>query len=235
MTAAATRKALHTFASKKKARTLQSFFKTGPGQYGEGDIFIGARVPEVRSVAGEFSDLKQSEITKLLHSKVHEERLLALLILVEQFSDSSPDKQRSIYEYYLKNTQHINNWDLVDLSADKIVGAFLVTRSRKPLYRLAKSSLLWDRRIAIVATFTFIKQGDISDTLGLSAQLLNDDHDLMHKACGWMLREAGKKDQKSLEQFLVKFGKQMPRTMLRYSIERLPEKKRVYYLKSTRS
>jgi 3-methyladenine DNA glycosylase AlkD len=234
MRAREAKKELAKFSSKKKAAIQQGFFKTGPGEYGEGDIFIGARVPEIRSVARDFADLNRRETTTLLKSKIHEERLLALLILVQQFAKGTKADRKSIYDFYLAHARWINNWDLVDLSADKIVGEYLMERSRNPLYKLARSKILWERRIAMIATYTFIKNGDLGDTFCLSAQLLADEHDLMHKACGWMLREAGKKDEKALETFLKEFGSQMPRTMLRYAIERLPEKKRKFYLNSTK-
>jgi 3-methyladenine DNA glycosylase AlkD len=171
-----------------------------------------------------------SEIVRLLRSSIHEERLVALLILVRAFSKGDSVLQKKIYGLYLKNTKYINNWDLVDLTAPNIVGTFLLDKSRKPLYDLARSNDLWRRRISIMATFAFIKQNDFDDTLRLSIMLLADDHDLIHKAAGWMLREIGKRSLCAEEQFLKRYYKKMPRTMLRYAIERFPEAKRKKYL-----
>jgi 3-methyladenine DNA glycosylase AlkD len=226
-------KRLRSFASKEKAALLMGFFKTGPGQYGEGDKFLGVMVPGTRLVVKEFADAPLAEIEKLLHSSWHEERLLALLLLVHQFERGDDALRKKIYMLYLKNTRYINNWDLVDLSAPKIVGPYLDGGSRALLYKLVRSKDLWERRIAILASFHFIRQGDFSDCLALAELLLDDDHDLMHKAVGWMLREVGKKDVKVLEGFLKKHHKRMPRTALRYAIERFPETKRKKYLKGT--
>jgi 3-methyladenine DNA glycosylase AlkD len=221
---------LRQFASSEKAETLQGFFKTGAGQYGEGDLFLGIAVPDIRKVAKECREASLREITRLLSSAYHEERLLALLMLVDRFSKGDEAERKRIYELYTRQTRYINNWDLVDLSAPNIVGAYLSGRSRKPLYAFAKSRDLWKRRIAIMATFQFIKEGDFSDTLKLSTILLSDDHDLIHKAVGWMLRETGKRDLRVEERFLEQHYKKMPRTMLRYAIERFPETKRKKYL-----
>jgi 3-methyladenine DNA glycosylase AlkD len=221
---------LRSFATKEKAAVLQRFFKTGPGQYGEGDRFIGVMVPQVRQVVKEFADAPLSGALKLLRSPVHEERLLALLLLVHQFERGEDGDRKRIYTQYLKSTKYINNWDLVDLSAPKIVGPYLEGRSRQPLYRLVRSRNLWERRIAILATFHFIRQSDFTDALALAGILLDDDHDLMHKAVGWMLREVGKKDVGTLEGFLRNHHQHMPRTALRYAIERFPEAKRKKYL-----
>jgi 3-methyladenine DNA glycosylase AlkD len=217
---------LRQFATGEKAKVLQRFFKTGPGEYGEGDVFLGVVVPDIRRVAKEFQNAPLDEITKLLASSVHEERLLALLMLVQAYARGGDSLQRKIYSLYLKNTKYINNWDLVDLSAPNIVGAYLLDKSRMPLYAFARSKNLWKRRIAILATFQFIKQNDFHDTLGISKLLLRDDHDLLHKAVGWMLREVGKRDVIAEETFLRLHYKKMPRTMLRYAIERFPEGKR---------
>jgi 3-methyladenine DNA glycosylase AlkD len=222
---------LRQSASKEHAEILQRFFKTGPGQYGEGDVFIGVRVPDTRKVAREFRDLTTSNIRKLLASKIHEERLLALLILVDRYKKGDDATRSETYAFYLKSTRHIDNWDLVDLSAPQIVGAHLAGRSRRPLYRLAKSRSLWERRISILATYHFIKKGEFEDTLKISEALLRDEHDLIHKAVGWMLREVGKMDLAVEEKFLKKHYKKMPRTMLRYAIEKFPERKRQRYLK----
>ncbi|NMC35989.1 DNA alkylation repair protein [Candidatus Beckwithbacteria bacterium] len=216
-----------------KAEIFQRFFKTGPGEYGEGDVFLGLTVPQQRQLVKKHKDLDFLALQKLLQNKIHEYRLVALLILVEQFGKADENKQRQVFNFYLKNTSHINNWDLVDLSAPKIIGAYLLSKKpeRKTLYQLAKSSNLWEKRIAILATYTFIKNGELEDTLKISEILLKDKHDLIHKAVGWMLRELGKIDQNLEEQFLQKYGKQIPRTMLRYAIEKFEESKRQYYLK----
>ncbi|MHB8846746.1 MAG: DNA alkylation repair protein [Nitrospirota bacterium] len=223
-------KRLRSFASKEKAALLMGFFKTGPGQYGEGDKFLGVMVPQTRIVVKEFRDAPLPEIAKLLRSPWHEDRLCALLLLVHQFERGSEALRKTIYTLYLKNTRFINNWDLVDLSAPRIVGIYLEDRSRKPLYRLVRSRSLWGRRIAILGTFPYIRKGDFVDALALAEKLIDDDHDLMHKAVGWMLREVGKKDVKVLEGFLKKHHQRMPRTALRYAIERFPEAKRKRYL-----
>jgi 3-methyladenine DNA glycosylase AlkD len=233
MTAKDLQTRLRSFANPKDAAFLAGFFKTGPGQYGEGDVFIGVRVPVTRKVAREFRGLPLDEVECLLHSPIHEERLAALVILVMQAAKAGTAARKRIYDLYLANTKFINNWDLVDLSAPQIVGAYLADKSRRPLYRLAKSSWLWDRRIGILATFHFIRLGDLSDTLKIAEMLLADREDLMHKAVGWMLREVGKRDVAVLEGFLQRLCRVMPRTMLRYAIEKLPEKKRRGYLRAS--
>ena len=221
---------LRTLADPEVAAVSTRFFKTGPGEYGEGDVFIGIRVPAIRKVAKDFKGLPAAEVECLLHSKIHEERLLALMILVTQFEKADKAARRQIYDLYLANTRYINNWDLVDLSAPQIIGGFLETRSRRPLYRLAKSASLWERRISIVATHWFIRHGDFVDTIRLAERLLGGKEDLIHKAVGWMLREVGKRDVTVLEEFLGQHCRVMPRTMLRYAIERFPEKKRRKYM-----
>ncbi len=223
---------LRSLANPKDAAVLGKYFKTGPGEYGEGDAFIGVRVPAIRKVVRDFRALPLSEAECLLHSPIHEERLAALLILVMQMAKADAKIQKPIYDLYLANTKFINNWDLVDLSAPQIVGAWLADKSRKPLYRLAKSSWLWDRRISILATYYFIRRDDFADTLKLAEMLLGDREDLMHKAVGWMLREMGKQDVAVLEGFLGQHCRVMPRTMLRYAIEKFPEAKRRGYLHS---
>jgi len=223
--------AIHKQANPERAKFVQIFFKTGPGQYAEGDIFLGISVPECRAIAKQFSDLPLSDINKLLKSKYHEERLIALLLLINNYQISDSQKQKTIVELYLKSTKYINNWDLVDLSAAKILGQYLQNKKRKILYQLTKSKQLWEQRIAIVATYHFIKQNDHKDTLKISTILLNHKHDLMHKAVGWMLREVGKQDLPSLQKFLKTHYKIMPRTMLRYSIEKFPKSIRQKYLK----
>ena len=230
MTARDISKRLRRFASKDKAKVLKGFFKTGPGHYGEGDIFLGVVVPDIRTVAKEFRDAPLPEIRGLLTSSIHEERLLALLMLVRRFTEADEGLKKKIYGLYLANTKYINNWDLVDLSAPNIVGAYLLEKSRKPLYELAVSRGLWKKRIAVLSTFAFIRQNDFKDTLAISRILLADEHDLIHKAVGWMLREVGKRSLAAEEQFLKKHCKTMPRTMLRYAIERFPEATRLGYL-----
>lgn len=224
--ARAAQQRLRSLADPAVAAVSTRFSKTGPGEYGEGDVFIGIKSPTLKKVAKEFTGLALSEVERLLHSEVHEDRTLALVILVGQFTKGDDATRKRIYDLYLANTKHINNWDLVDISAPQIVGGYLEKRSRKPLYRLAKSSSLWERRISIVATHWFIRHGDFADTLGIAEKLLGDKEDLIHKAVGWMLREVGKRDMALLEAFLGKHCPVMPRTMLRYAIERFPEKKR---------
>ena len=222
---------LKSFAVEEKVPLYQGFFKTGKGEYGEGDKFIGVTVPNSRKVAKKFADLSLSEAAKLLASGIHEERLIALLIIVGQFQKADEKGREKIYNFYLKNTKHINNWDLVDLSAGKIVGEYLAKKNKTILYKLAGSKSLWERRIAIISTGNFIGKGMFEDTLKISAILLTDKHDLIHKAVGWMLREVGKRSEKNLLGFLKRNYKQMPRTSLRYAIERLPQNKRLSLLK----
>lgn len=224
------RKALKSLADPEKARILQRFFKTGPGQYGEGDIFIGVMVPDSRQVAKKFGDLPLEEVEVLLKSKVHEERLVALLILIQKYSHA--DDKNEIFDFYLRNADRINNWDLVDVSAPNILGAHLINGKRELLYRLAKSDSIWKRRMAIVATLHFIRNNDFADTLRIAEILLHDAHDLIHKAAGWMLREVGKRDLAAEEAFIAKHCKSMPRTMLRYALERFPEGKKHRYMQS---
>ncbi|MFH1412582.1 MAG: DNA alkylation repair protein [bacterium] len=212
-----------------KAKILARFFKTGKGEYGENDKFLGIIVPDQRSIAKKYKDLSLFEIKKLLSSPWHEHRLTGALILTYKYPKA--DNKKEIVDFYLKNSHAFNNWDLVDLTAPNIIGDYLLDKDRSVLYKLAKSNNLWTKRIAILATFAFIKQGDFIDCLRISKILLKDKHDLIHKAVGWMLREAGKRDIKVLKKFLDQNIKQMPRTMLRYAIERLPEKRRQFYLK----
>jgi 3-methyladenine DNA glycosylase AlkD len=221
---------LRAAASPKDALFLQSFFKTGVGQYGEGDVFIGVRVPVLRKLAAGAVDLPLAEVEKMLHSKIHEERLLALLLWVRQFQKGDEARQGLIVERYLANTRWVNNWDLVDQSTYHILGAWLLNRPRTILKRLVRSKLMWDRRIAVVSTYALIKNGYFAEILSLSAMLLQDPEDLMHKACGWMLREVGKRDQQVLCRFLDEHVSLMPRTMLRYAIERFSEARRKRYL-----
>ena len=221
---------LTSMGNLERARVSRSFFKTGPGEYGEGDQFAGLTVPQVRSLAKELRELPGDETVKLLHSPLHEARLLALLILIRAYEKGGEATRERIYGLYLKNTRWINNWDLVDVSAEHIVGAQLWTRDRAVLDELAVSGLLWERRIAVLATFHFIRRGAFADTLRIAERLLGEREDLLHKAVGWMLREVGKRDLAAEEAFLKKHARAMPRTMLRYAIERFPEKKRQRYL-----
>jgi len=222
---------LRKLGNKQRATDSQRYFKTGPGEYGEGDIFLGIRVPELRKLAKEYQGITPAEAIQLLRSPVHEERLLALLILVRAFSRGNGLIKEKVYNLYLQNTRYINNWDLVDASAAHIVGAFLMDKGKKPLYDLAQSKDLWERRIAIIATFYFIKDSEFTEALTIARMLLSDKEDLIHKAAGWMLREVGKRNLHVEERFLKAHYKKMPRTMLRYAIERLPEQKRQRYLK----
>jgi 3-methyladenine DNA glycosylase AlkD len=233
-TRAAARADLRRLADPGKARILQGFFKTGPGEYGEGDVFLGIVVPRIRELVRRHRALTPADAAALLTSTYHEERELALMILVERFrSAGSAALRENIYQLYLEHRQHINNWDLVDLSAHHIVGAWLADKSRDVLDALAASASVWDRRIAIIATLHYIRNKQFEDTLRIASRLLRDPHDLIHKAVGWMLREVGKRDEAAEETFLRKYYRQMPRTMLRYAIERFPEKKRLAYLRGT--
>lgn len=221
---------LQKLKNHKKAGILARFFKTGKGEYGEGDIFLGLTVPQQRQIAKKYIHLTLKELQKLLSSKIHEYRLTALFILIAKYKKAGKEEREEIFDFYLKNTAHINNWDLIDLSAPSIVGDYLLNKDRNILYRLAKSKSLWKKRISILATYTFIKNGQFTDTLKISEILLKDTHDLIHKAIGWMLREVGKKDQKAEENFLMRHYRVMPRTMLRYATERFGEEKRRFYL-----
>jgi len=224
---------MQELSNPKIAEHSLRFFKTGPGEYGEGDVFLGIRVPVTRKVARKFRELSLDQILKLLKSKFHEERLLALFMLVALFKKGDDIEKKNIYNAYLGHTDSINNWDLVDGSAHQIVGGYLFERDRRPLYKLVKSKSLWERRISMIATYTFIKKNDFVDTLKLSEILLPDEEDLIHKAVGWMLREVGKLDLEVEEKFLRKHYKKMPRTMLRYAIEKFVEKRRQGYLQGT--
>ncbi len=212
------------------AMKLQGFFKTGKGEYGEGDVFIGVRVPDQRRIAKKYRNIPLTDVLELLRSGIHEHRLTALFMLTEQFNKGDEEARRRIVDLYLSNTAYVNNWDLVDSSAHKILGVWLVDKSRGVLYDLAGSESLWERRISIISTFAFIKCGDLVDALALAGALVDDGHDLIHKASGWVLREVGKRDQSVLEGFLLVHFETMPRTMLRYAIERLPEERRRFYM-----
>lgn len=221
---------LRALASPETAANLQRFFKTSPGQYGAGDVFLGIKVPPLRALAKRFPDADLGAISQLLASPYHEERLFALLLLMQFYQAADEAGRQAAYDLYLGHTRHINNWDLVDVSAPRIVGRHLQDRPRKVLHKLARSSSLWERRIAILATAWFIRLDDYADTLRIAEILLQDEHDLMHKAVGWMLREVGKRDLAAEEDFLHEHYRGMPRTMLRYAIERFPEPKRKNYL-----
>lgn len=223
-------RALRQIADGEIAKHSQRFFKTGPGEYGEGDKFHGIRVPEQRKIARKFKQLPLKETAKLLRSEYHEERLTALFILVLAFEKGDESEREAIYKLYLEHTEHINNWDLVDSSAHKIIGPWLEQGDREILYRLARSNLLWERRIAMMTCLHFIKQEDFTDALNIAEILLDDDHDLIHKAAGWMLREIGNISLETEDRFLKVHYRRMPRTMLRYAIEKFPEKKRKAYL-----
>lgn len=230
MTAADARTTLKSLASPAAAQAATRFFKTGPGQYAEGDTFIGVTVPTLRTAARQYRAMPLGEIGTLLDSPVHEERHLALLILVTQVTKCDEAHRKRAFDLYLSNTRFINNWDLVDCSAPQVVGGFLMTRPKEPLYSLAKSESLWERRIAVVSTQHFVRHGEFGDTLAVSELLLADPEDLIHKATGWTLREVGKKDQAVLEGFLDRHAAVMPRTMLRYAVERFPPDRRRAYL-----
>ncbi len=224
-------KSLRKLSNPEKAKFVARYFKTGKGEYGEGDIFLGLSVPESRKIAKKFSNLSIDEVSELLTSKIHEERFVALEILVFRFEKGDEKLREEIYKFYLKNKVYINNWDLVDTSAPYIVGEFLKNKDKSILIKLAKSKNLWEKRISIVSTYAFIKNNDLKTTFEISKILLSDSHDLIHKAIGWMLREAGKISQEELENFLKTNYFSLPRTTLRYAIERFPEEKRKKYLK----
>lgn len=224
------KKIVRRHSNKSQAIFLQRFFKTAPGQYAEGDILAGIKVPVQRMIAKQFYDLPLAETIKAMQSKIHEERLIALFILISKFKKTEEAERKKIVDIYLKNRKYVNNWDLVDLSAPKLLGEWLLDKDREILFKLASSKNLWDRRISVLSTFRFIQCGEFAATLRLAKILLNDKHDLIHKAVGWMLREVGKKDLQSEEDFLEVHYQKMPRTMLRYAIEKFPEPKRKAYL-----
>ena len=224
--------ALRALAHTGKATTAAAYFKTGKGEYGEGDRFYGVRVPQVREVARQFNTLSLPACIALLQSPYNEARLMALAILVRRFDKGDAATQETVYQTYMAQRHRVNNWNLVDSSAPYIAGPYLLQRDRSVLATLAQSSTLWDRRIAVLSTFAFIRANDPADTLALCETLLSDKHDLMHKACGWMLREVGKRDEATLRAFLHQHHGTMPRTMLRYAIEKLEETERKAWLKS---
>ncbi len=220
--------ALTALADEEKRKILPRFFKTGKGQYGEGDNFIGVTVPNIRQVALKHKNAELADIKEMLASPWHEIRTCALFILVLQ---SKKEVSKEIFDFYLSETSRINNWDLVDLSAPQIVGKYLMNKPHDILYQLAESTSLWENRIAVVSTFHFIKQKDLDDTYQLALKLMNHKHDLMHKAVGWMLREAGKRDETRLLHFVDSHRTEMPRTMLRYAIEKFDEPTRKYLMR----
>ncbi|GAY28681.1 MULTISPECIES: DNA alkylation repair protein [Bacteroidales] len=224
-------KELSLLATEEKQRFLPRFFKTGKGQYGEGDIFLGVIVPHTRIIARKYADIDKSDILKLLNSEYHEVRLCALLIMVRKCQKGNDNVMREMFNMYLKHTDRINNWDLVDLSAPMIVGNYLVDKSHDILYRLAESKLLWDNRIAIVSTISFIRRNEFDDTYNLALKMMNHPHDLIHKAIGWMLREAGKRNPRRLYEFVDTYRTEMPRTMLRYAIEKFSKEEKKWLMR----
>ena len=223
-------KELNQSADPEKAKVFVRFFKTGKGEYGERDRFLGITVPALRLISKKYQDLDLKDLQKLLDSGIHEHRLSALMILRFKYEKSSLKSKKEIVDFYLRNTENINNWDLVDLSCVYILGNWLLDKDRKILYKLARSKNLWKKRISIISTFTFIRNNQYTDTLNISEILINDKHDLIHKAVGWALRELGKKDKKTEIDFLNKYYKAMPRTMLRYAIEKFNDKEKRFYL-----
>lgn len=231
MTAAFVLSELLSMANPEKGAFLQRFFKTGPGQYAEGDVFLGLIVPLTRSIAKANKQTPLSELQILMESDYHEARLCALLIVVEQFRKATEADRKTLYDFYLANAYRINNWDLVDVTCPHVVGAYLLNNDRSRLYELAESNCLWEQRIAMVSTIAFIRNREYTDTLALAKKLMSHKHDLMHKAIGWMLREVGKKDRQTLTEFLEEYATRLPRTALRYAIEHYPEEQRQYFLK----
>jgi len=225
---------LKRHADADQAKQMQRYFKTDKGEYGEGDIFLGLKAPVVRALMRDYVALDLDDLEKLLKSGIHEERSVALAILRRKFERAAEEERKSIFDFYIDHTENINNWDLVDLSAPTIVGGYLLDKDRKILYEMARSENLWRRRISIISTFAFIKEGDCSDSLRIAEMLLDDKHDLIHKAVGWTLREVGKKDIAAEEKFLKKHGGNMPRTALRYAIEKFDAAKRRQYMSGGR-
>lgn len=236
LTAQAFRKQLSAFADKEKAKFLIEFFKTGAGQYAEGDKFLGVVVPKVRAIVKNYGQMTFAELQKLIDSPFNEERLASLLVLVKRFQKAdSDDVKKQIFNFYKKNLKRVNNWNLVDASAPYIFGDYLFKRPRDILYKLAQSKNLWERRVAILSTFYFIRFDDFADALKISEILMEDEEDLIHKAVGWMLREIGKRDEKTLKRFLDKHARTMPRTALRYAVERLPAKVRKGFMNAKKN
>jgi 3-methyladenine DNA glycosylase AlkD len=227
-------KDLKAVSNKEKADHNARFFKTGKGEYGEGDLFAGITNPNLRKLAKKYyKEISDNDLTYFLQHEIHEYRLFALVCMTYKYDKADEEDKKYLYDLYLKNTKYINNWDLVDISTPHIVGKYLLNKDRDVLYKLAKSKDLWEQRISIMATFTFIRNNDYEDALKISEMLVNHEHDLIHKAVGWMLREIGKRDLEVEEKFLKKYYKTMPRTMLRYAIEKFEEEKRQGYLKGT--
>ena len=225
---------IQALANKEIAKHSLRFFKTSKGEYGYGDVFLGVRTPQIRLIAKKYIDISTTDMKTIIKSKYHEERLLGLIILVNKYSKAKDEKVRNqLYKIYVSSFKYVNNWDLVDVTCPHVIGKHLMNKERSILYSWAKSNDLWTKRIAIVSTHWFIRKNDLDDTFKIAEILLNDEHDLIHKAVGWMLREAGKRDLEKEEIFLKKHYKNMPRTMLRYSIEKFPEPKRQKYLKGT--
>jgi 3-methyladenine DNA glycosylase AlkD len=229
------RKELRRNADMQQAKIMQRFFKTGKGEYGEGDVFLGLKTPVLRLLLKGYETLQLEELHQMLLSPIHEERAGALALLVRKFEKGTTEERKGIFDFYMKNCEHINNWDLVDLTAPHIVGKYLLDKDRTCLYDLARSENLWKRRIAMLATFTFIRNNEYDDALYIAEILLHDEQDLMHKAVGWMLREIGKRDIKAEEKFLKKQSRIMPRTMLRYAIEKFDQEKRKMYMGKVRN
>ena len=228
------REEIRALANKEIAQHSLRFFKTDKGEYGHGDLFLGVRAPKIRLIAKKHIDISITDMKTLICSKYHEERFLGLIILVNKYAKAKDKKNRNqLYKIYVSSFKHINNWNLVDVTCPHVTGKHLIDKDRTILYKWAKSEDLWTKRIAMVSTFSFIRKNDLEDTFKIAEILLHDEHDLIHKAVGWMLREAGKRDLKREETFLKKYYKTMPRTMLRYAIEKLPETKRQKYLKGT--
>jgi 3-methyladenine DNA glycosylase AlkD len=229
LTSAALRRELKAVATPERAAGAARYFKTGPGEYGEGDVFLGVTVPDLRKIVRRYKALRLDEVERLLATGEHEVRSAALLVLVAQYEAGDAAVRRQIFDLYLSNTRYINNWDLVDCSCREIVGTHLLTASRKLLTRLAKSKSLWERRIAMISTMTLVRQGDLADALRVAEMLLDDRHDLIHKAVGWVLREVGDVDRPALLGFLKQHYARVPRTALRYAIEHLSpeERKRI--------
>jgi 3-methyladenine DNA glycosylase AlkD len=231
MTVQELRKQIKNQGTQKRAKANAWFFKTGPGEYGEGDKFLGLTMGEQRVIAKSYVGLELDDLIPLLKSSWHEERMVGLLVLTYKYPKADEKEQKKIYNFYLTHRQAVNNWDLVDVTTPKVVGAYLLNKDRAILYKYAKSKDLWEKRIAVLATFAFIREGQFDDTLKIAKILLDDTHDLIHKAVGWSLREVGKKDMKLLEEFLKPLYNKMPRTMLRYTIEKFPKEKYQKYLK----
>ncbi len=229
-TAADITAALKKVSTVDRARANEWFFKTGPGEYGEGDQFMGVTMPNIRGVIANYRGIKLSEVKKLINSPIHEKRMAGLLILVDKYKSGDEPTKKKVYDYYMDNLDSVNNWDLVDVTTPKIVGDYLLNRNKEVLYKLVKSKIIWERRVAVLATFTFIDNQQFDDALAIADILMDDKHDLIHKAVGWMLREIGKRDITVEEAFLDKHYKTMPRTALRYAIERMSESRRKHYM-----